>query len=360
MSDSSERTEKATSKRMKEARQKGRISSSHDLTGWVSLGAAMLAIPAVASGATDATTGMVASLRTLAQSPDPLVALDWFGNGLTQVVPIMTPMFVAAAAGALVGHVVQGGIHFKQLSFRVEHFDLVKGIGRLFGPHGWWEGGKAVLKSSVVALVLVAAIQNLVPLLANAGGLAVSSLLSIASGAAAALVQSAVVAGIGLALLDVFVVMRRNRKQTRMTKREVRDENKSSDGDPLVRAQRRSKQLAMSRNRMIAAVGGADVVLLNPTHVAVALKYEKGRSAPRLVAKGAGEVAAKIRERAAATGVPMVHDIPLARALYGACEVGHEIPVELYGAVARVLAFVMSLKSRGAALGVHRLVPAQA
>ncbi|BDZ45080.1 EscU/YscU/HrcU family type III secretion system export apparatus switch protein [Naasia aerilata] len=168
------------------------------------------------------------------------------------------------------------------------------------------------------------------------------------------------IAGIGLALVDVFVVMRRNRKQTRMTKREVRDENKSSEGDPLVRSQRRSKQLAMSRNRMIAAVGSADVVLLNPTHVAVALKYEKGKSAPRVVAKGAGEVAAKIRERAASTNTPMVHDIPLARALYGACDVGDEIPVELYGAVARVLAFVLSLKSRGAALGVHRLVPAPA
>jgi flagellar biosynthetic protein FlhB len=255
---------------------------------------------------------------------------------------------------------VQGGIRFKQLSFRVEHFDLVKGLGRLFGPRGLWEGGKAVLKSAVVALVLVSVIQGLVPLLSNAGSLPVSSLLSTAGGAAGALLQSAVIAGIGLALVDVFVVMRRNRKQTRMTKREVQDENKSSEGDPLVRSQRRSKQLAMSRNRMIAAVGGADVVLLNPTHVAVALKYEKGKSAPRVVAKGAGEVAAKIRERAATTNVPMVHDIPLARALYSACDVGQEIPVELYSAVARVLAFVLSLKSRGAALGVHRLVPAPA
>ena len=95
--------------------------------------------------------------------------------------------------------------------------------------------------------------------------------------------------------------------------------------------------------------------MLNPTHVAVALKYEPGKSAPRVVAKGAGEVAARIRESAAEHRVPMVQDIPLARALYAACEVNQEIPEELYGAVARVLAFVMSLKRRGAALGVHRL-----
>ena len=122
-----------------------------------------------------------------------------------------------------------------------------------------------------------------------------------------------------------------------------------------MRAQRRSRAMQISRNRMMAAIGSADVVMLNPTHVAVALKYEPGKSAPRVVAKGAGEVAARIRERAAEHRVPMVQDVPLARALYSACEIGQEIPEELYGAVARVLAFVMSLKRRGAALGVHRL-----
>ncbi|BDZ45081.1 EscU/YscU/HrcU family type III secretion system export apparatus switch protein [Naasia aerilata] len=180
MSDTSERTEKATDKRMREARQKGKIASSHDLTGWVGLAGAALAIPAVLSGATDATTAMVAGFRTLTRSPDPLVALDVFGNALTQVVPIMAPMFLAAVVGAFVGHVVQGGLRFKQLSFRVEHFDLVKGLGRLFGPRGLWEGGKAILKSSVVALALVVVIQGLVPLLSNAGSLPVAALLSTA------------------------------------------------------------------------------------------------------------------------------------------------------------------------------------
>jgi flagellar biosynthetic protein FlhB len=142
--------------------------------------------------------------------------------------------------------------------------------------------------------------------------------------------------------------------------KEVKDEHKSSEGDPHVKGQRRSLQLALGRKRMIAAVAGADVVMLNPTHYAVALKYEPGKAAPRVVAKGVDEVAARIREKATETNVPMVHDIPLARALYAACEVGEEIPLELYSAVARVLAFVMSLKARGSAKGVHRLAPTAA
>jgi len=140
-----------------------------------------------------------------------------------------------------------------------------------------------------------------------------------------------------------------------MTHREVADEHKNSDGDPLIRQQRRSRQLAMSRNRMIAAVAGSDVVLVNPTHVAVALRYEVGRAAPKVVAKGKGVVAEKIRERAIEAGVPLVRDIPLARTLHAACELGQEIPAELYTAVARVLVFVDMLRRRGSARGVHSL-----
>jgi flagellar biosynthetic protein FlhB len=179
--------------------------------------------------------------------------------------------------------------------------------------------------------------------------------LDAAAGGVAAMLQFAIVAGLALAFADVFVVMKRNMKQTRMTKKEVKDEHKNSDGDPLVKGQRRARQLAMSRNRMIAAVGDADVVLVNPTHVAVAIKYEPGKSAPRVVAKGADLTATRIREEAEKKGVPMVRDIPLARAIHGSCELGHEIPLELYDSVARVLAFVMALKKRGAAAGTHTM-----
>ena len=112
----------------------------------------------------------------------------------------------------------------------------------------------------------------------------------------------------------------------------------------------------MSRNRMIAAVAEASVVLVNPTHVAVALKYEPGASAPRVVAKGADLIATRIREEAAATGIPMVMDVPLARSLHAACDIGQEIPLEFFTPVAHVLAFVMALKRRGGSPGdIHTL-----
>jgi flagellar biosynthesis protein FlhB len=240
---------------------------------------------------------------------------------------------------------------------RAEQFNIVAGLKRVFGRQALWEGVKALLKTAAIGLSLWIVVSGLVPVLMASGSHNITWLLEQAAGGAVALLQVAVAVGILLAAIDVVVVMRRNRKHTRMSKQEVRDENKNTEGDPLVRSQRRSRQLAMSRNRMIAAIGGSDVVLVNPTHIAVAVKYEPGKSAPRVVAKGAGAIALRIREKAEEERVPIVKDIPLARALHAGCEIGDEIPVELYNAVARVLAFVMSLKKRGSSAGIHTMRP---
>ena len=356
MSDTTgERTEKATPRRMEEAYREGRIATSRDLTGWISTGAAAVMLPVVAGSVRDGFTTVLAGLHAVILNPTDDAPLRIMEDALGRVLPALAPLLAAAFVGAIAGSVLQGGLHFKKFKPSFEHFNLVQGAGRMFGKQALWEGAKALLKTGVVGLSLWFAIQGVLPLLSDSGALPVSSLVASASGVLTALLQAAIVSGVGLAFVDLFVVVRRNRKHTRMTLKELKDEAKNTDGDPHVRAHRRSRQLAMSRNRMMAAVGSADVVLLNPTHITVALKYEPGKSAPRVVAKGAGSVAAKIRERAADLRVPMVHDVPLARALYSACEVGQEIPEELYAAVAKVLAFVMSLKRRGAALGVHRM-----
>ena len=143
-----------------------------------------------------------------------------------------------------------------------------------------------------------------------------------------------------------------------MTKHEVKQENKQSEGDPLIKSAIRSRQLAAARSRMMVDVQTADVVLVNPTHVAVALKYDPEGGAPRVVAKGAGAIAAKIRERAEEARVPLVRDVPLARALHASCKVGQEIPIELFAAVAQVLAFVIGRRTQGARGGFLRQPPA--
>ncbi len=132
-----------------------------------------------------------------------------------------------------------------------------------------------------------------------------------------------------------------------MTKDEVKQEHKQSEGDPLLKGAIRSRQLAASRNRMMAAIADADVVLVNPTHVAVALRYDPEQGAPRVVARGAGAIAARIRERAAEERIALVRDVPLARALYTSTRVGQTIPPELFSAVATVLAFVISRRTPG-------------
>lgn len=355
MSDSQEKTEQATDKRMREVRSKGQLSRSQDLTAWLAVGSAAAMIPSTIERASNAAADQLFTVRGVIANPEPCKAVAALEAGFGSLAGILGPLFIVVMVVVLAGSALQGGIHFKKFRAEFEHFNLLSGVKRIFGAQALWGGVKALLKTAVVGLVLYAVVQALIPVLLTAGGLPVSGILSAATGGIGSLVQFAVLAGLVLAAADIFVVMRRNRKKTRMSKKEIKDENKNSDGDPLIRSQRRSRQLSMSRNRMIGAIADADVVIVNPTHVAVALKYDAGKAAPRVVAKGAGVIAARIREEAEAKSVPMVQDIPLARALHSACELGQEIPVELYRAVAGVLAFVMSLKARGAARGMHRL-----
>jgi flagellar biosynthetic protein FlhB len=357
MSDSQERTENATQKRMKEVRSKGQLSKSQDLTAWLGVAAAGVMIPITISNGSEAGAHQVANIANIAAQPTPELATTMLGEGMGTILATLGPMLAAVAVVILLGSAVQGGIHFKKFEGKFEQFNLLNGVKRVFGTQALWEGVKSVVKTAVVGIVLLVVVESLMPVLMGAGGLPVSALLDAASAGAGSLIQFAVVAGLGLAAFDVFVVMKRNQKKTRMSKKEVKDEAKNTDGDPLIKSQRRSRQLTMSRNRMMAGIASADVVVVNPTHVAVALKYEPGKSAPRVVAKGQGEVAARIREKAAEENVPMVRDIPLARAIHAACEIGQEIPVDLYDAVARVLAFVMALQKRGAASGVHTMTP---
>jgi flagellar biosynthesis protein FlhB len=353
MSDTGERSEKATQKRMKEVHGKGQLSRSQDLGAWIGIAVAALMVPAVIGKASAAGQSQLFAVQRVIADPSIGTMRQAMDDAFASIGGTIGPMLAVVAVAVLVSAVAQGGVHFRRMTPQPEQFNLGQGIMRVFGKQAMWNGLKALLKTSVVGLVLWFAVQGLVPVLMTSGSLPLSAVLAAAGDGAGTLLRAAVAAGLLLAAMDVFVTIRRNRKKTMMTKREVKDENKSTDGDPLVKSQRRSRQLAMSRNRMIQAIGTSDVVMTNPTHFAVALKYEPGKSAPRVVAKGAGPVADAIREKATEERVPMVRDVPLTRALHAACEVGHEIPVDLYTPVARVLSFVMALKARGTAAGTH-------
>lgn len=359
MSDNSgagDKTEQATPKRMKELRRDGSLQRSQDLSAWIVVAAAVLVLPLVFSSGREEASRQLAAIEGIAAQPDPLAALAVLQDALWSTVVTLAPMFLVVVLAAFVAGAAQGGIHIapKRLRPSVKHFAPKEGFKRVFGGQAWWNGAKAALKAAAIGTVLYVIVQGMVPLLLGSGAHGFDAILGLAADGAGSLVQAAVVAGLVLAGADMLVVMKRNRKQTRMSKKEISDEHKQSEGDPHVKGQRRARQIAMSRNRMMAAIAGADVVLVNPVHVAVALTYEPGTGAPRVVAKGRGHIAARIRAEAMDKRVPMVEDIPLARALHSACELGDEIPLHLYAAVARVLAFVMALRRRGAAAGMHR------
>ncbi|MEJ5944075.1 EscU/YscU/HrcU family type III secretion system export apparatus switch protein [Pseudokineococcus basanitobsidens] len=355
--DSGEKTEQPTEKRLKESRKEGRVARSADVGAWLGMAAAGVLLPLTVSRGWVAAQTSLQHVRDVAQTPDPELAVAALSEGLRAVALVMAPLAAVTVVVAIAAAAAQGGLHPATKNFKPQFSKLSpkQGLKRILGPQALWEAAKILLKSAVLGTVLWLAVKALLPLLVGAGALPLGATVEAVRGGTATLVRTAVVAGLVLALADYLVVRRRTMKGVRMTRKEVMDEHKQSEGDPQLKGAIRSKQMAMSRNRMMAEVATADVVLLNPTHVAVALRYEPGKGAPRVVAKGAGTIAAKIRERAAEHRVPMVEDVPLARALHDACRLGQEVPADLYTAVARVLAFVMRLRTRGVAAGRHRM-----
>jgi flagellar biosynthetic protein FlhB len=296
---------------------------------------------------------MMARAFRVAEDPDPAKAMDAMGAGLTHaftvIVVLASTVMVIGVAAAL----AQGGFYVatKAVTPKFSKLNPLPGFKRLFGMQTVWEGVKMLVKSLIVGFICYQAIRGLVPLLG--GMVPAGATLEIGADRVTGLVRTVGLTGLLMAGADYAFQRRKVGKQVRMTKHEVKQESKQTDGDPLVKGAIRSRQMAAARNRMMADVPKADVVLVNPTHVAVALVYDPAVGAPKVVAKGAGAVAAKIRAKAEEAGVPLVRDVPLARALHGGCKVGQEIPVELFAAVAQVLAFVISRRTQGQRGGSH-------
>lgn len=357
MSGKNEGTEAPTPKRLKEARQEGRVARTPDLSAWVVVGACVSQVPGAVERGRAGLDRLLVDLRQTIAEPEQAQVWAALSHAGETVATVLLPLLAACIVGAVVSGYLQGGLRLatKAAKPKASHLNPIAGAKRVFGPQAAWEGTKVLIKVAVLAVVMYTVVKGLAPQLTTAGLLPLASTLDTAQGAVGRLVTTAAVAGLVVAGVDYAVARRRILKQLRMTVREVKDEHRQSEGDPMLKGAIRARQIAMSRNRMMADVARADVVLVNPTHVAVALRYEPESGAPRVVAKGKGHVARRIRELAAENRVPMVADVPLARALHDACEVGQEVPAQVYAAVARVLAFVMALRARGSAAGVHRL-----
>ncbi|HEY0888177.1 MAG TPA: EscU/YscU/HrcU family type III secretion system export apparatus switch protein [Nocardioides sp.] len=354
MAGSSEKTEKPTPKRRAQARKEGQIARSPDIGGWLPVFVlGLLLVPMVQGEARWMREFLAACVRSIADPSVPL-ALHLLVEGLQHAFLVILALSAGTLLIAVGAFVLQGGLVLspKLAKPKLSKLDPIQGFKRLFGPQSLWEGAKVLFKSLVLAAVSYSAVRSILPLV---GGLVpIDAVLSITAGKVVSLLRNVAIAALVMAAADYLVQRRRIDKQTRMSMQDIKDEHKQSEGDPLVKSAIRSRQLAAARNRMIADVAEADVLLVNPTHVAVALRYDPTRGAPRVVARGAGAIAAKIREAAVEARVPLVRDVPLARALYRHCEVGQEIPRELWAAVAQVLAYVISRRKHGYHGGEHR------
>ena len=351
---SEEKTEQPTARRRKESRKEGQVPRTQELGGWATLMIVALVLPPLLGRELTALAELMRDCFALRGPVEVADATTLLARGTQLVFVTLVVLGSAVMVVGVAAALAQGGffVATKSVKPSLTKLDPIQGFNRVFGPQALWEGAKMLIKSAVVGFVAYGAVSAIMPLI---GGLVpISAVLEVVNDEVLGLLRTVAVAGLVMAAADYVIVRRRMGKKTRMSKHEVKQESKQTEGDPLLKGAIRSRQLAASRNRMMADVPSADVVLVNPTHVAVALTYDAERGAPRVVARGTGLVAQRIREQAAEHGVPLVRDIPLARALHRSTTVGQEIPAELYAAVAQVLAFVISRRSAGVGGGEHR------
>jgi flagellar biosynthetic protein FlhB len=351
-----EKTEKPTPQRLKKARKEGQIPRTQELGTWAGVAAASVLLPMLVEKGFTETQQLFVQIGAISNDPKPEAISALLSQALSAFLTTLLPTALGLMAVGTAAAAAQGGVTFatQALKPNLKKLNPFPGIKRMFGFHGVWESIKALAKTAALATVVVVTSDRAQQLVSGSGSLPLSVVVDTFVSSAVLMLRVVAVTGLAIAIADYVVVRMQTMRKLKMSRYEIQQEHKQSEGDPHMKAHRRSAALAMSQNRMMSAVADADVLLVNPTHVAVALKYEASKGAPRVVAKGAGEVAAKLRERAAEARVPMVQDIPLARALHASCELNQEIPPQLFNAVARVLAFVMQLGARGVRGGFHR------
>jgi flagellar biosynthetic protein FlhB len=345
------RTEKATPKRRKEAREKGQIARSPDLTSAAVVLGGIVAVIVTGPSMLD---HFAAIVRVgLSQSGSTRLAGrggvgDLFSWGVTSMIGIVAPVAVTALAAGLIANVVQNrpAITTAAISPQWNRLDPRSGFKRLFGVRALFEGGKTVVKTSVVAVAAFVAIWPRLQNLGELAGAPPGAILSQLASSVMTLALYVCVAFLLIGIIDFTWQRYQHEKSLRMTKEEVRQESRQSDLAPEVRSAIRRRQFARARQRMIADVATADVVVTNPTHFAVALRYDGSRPAPEMVAKGVDLVAAAIRKAAEDAEIPVLQNPPLARALYKEVEIGQMIPDSFFAAVAEVLAFVYRTAGR--------------
>lgn len=346
-----EKTETPTPRRLEEARERGQVPRSADLTAALVLLAGVGALYLVGGQVGEALTGALRQMLEFGhveEMTSQTVMTEFMTSTRTFALAIVPIMAVVAVAG-IAANLIQSGPVFSghPLMPSLDKLSPIKGFGRIFSKRSLMRFVSNMAKLAAITWISYVVIAGDHERILALSGMSIRQMMTCGT---------EIVLGLGLKLAAVFVVLAlfdymyqrwQYTQDLRMTKQEVREEMKRMEGDPLIREQRRHIQRQMAMHRMSAEVPKADAVITNPTHFAIAIRYDADdMAAPRVVAKGADLLARRIREIAMEHGVPIIEKPDLARALYRAVEVGQEIPVQFYQAVAEVLAFVYRLANR--------------
>ena len=347
-----QKTEEPTAKRIQDAEGKGNFAHSRELTSAFVLLSAILAFAIAGAYSTRHLMATWHNLFSQIHTVEPNIEdmqllLVWvMDNSFT----VLSPILFSIMLGGVVANLVQtGGIRFSShpLLPRFHKMNPLNGFKRMFSRTALMELFKSVFKVALISLISYFTIKGRFDEIPPMMGLSVGQILVFIGEVSLEIMIKVLVAMIFLGFIDYIFQRFTYLKNLRMTKQEVKDERKDTEGNPQIKQRIRSAQLEMMKRRMMSAFPDADVVITNPTHISVAIQYDQQNSdAPVVVAKGKGVVAENIRELAKQHDIPIVEDKPLARLLHKTVEIGQGIPANLYKAVAEILAYVYRLKGK--------------
>jgi len=346
-----DRTEQPTQRRREEARKRGQVARSPDLNAAVNFVVCLYVLKAALSSSRQTIAGLISSSMSrlgdvAAVDITEVGAHALLVKGMGSVLLAAAPVALAAMAAGTAAGLAQVGLMITPQAFapKLNRIDPIAGLGRLFSKQAVVEMLKAVAKVVVIGYFAYQALRARAPAMVMTAHMELGEGLRAAGDAAMYVATRMAIPLLGIGAADYVIRRRQLDRELRMTKQEVKEELKQQEGDPLVKSRIRQRQRQLAMRRMMEDVKLADVVVTNPTHYAVALKYDREKMrAPHVVAKGQRLIAQRIREIAAAAGVPIVENPLVAQAVFKSVEIGQEIPPDLYRAVAEILAFVYKL-----------------
>jgi len=348
MADEDEKTEEPTPKKIEDAKKEGNVAKSMEVTGAAILFFGSLYLMFFSTySMTEIKKMMIFCYNLIGQDMDATVYYSLTYTITMAFLSAMAPLFILVLVLTLIFNWVQFGMIVTPLKLDLQKLDPIKGFKNIFGLKKFIESLKLTMK-----LAIIIAVMCVIFLFTNKMFLAMMNMETMASIAAMIELTGYFLAAILLiiiifAIIDFYFTRHYYMKSLRMTKQEIKDEFKNMDGDPQVKGRIRRIQMEMARKRMMTEVPDADVVITNPTHYAVAMKYDnKVDSAPKVIAKGIDFIAIKIKDIAKENDIPIIENPALARAMYDQIEIDQEIPSEFYKALAEIFSYVYELKKK--------------